>query len=48
MGFFIGPIINASAASLIMWLVPPEHVGTALVIVCYGIGYIDGRITSGD
>lgn len=41
----IGPIANALVASLILWLVPPEHIPTALVIACYGIGYIDGQIT---
>ena len=41
----IGPIVNALVASLIMWAVPAEYVTTALVIVCYGVGYLDGRIT---
>lgn len=45
MSSVIGPLVNALIGSLIVWAVPAEYVPTALVIACYGVGYIDGRIT---
>lgn len=40
----IGPIINALAAALVMRVVPADYITTTLVVVCYAIGYVDGRI----